>query len=68
MKNRYFLAIAFTLIALTGSAQSNHPNTIREKLNAFVEAKEYNVQKLSDSKDLPCLASSSSIRPMPSNR
>ena len=51
MKNRYCLAIAITLIALTGSAQSNHPNTIREKLNAFVEAKEYNVQKLSDSKD-----------------
>ena len=39
------------LIAITSSAQTTNPNIIREKLNAFVESKEYNVQKLSYSKD-----------------
>ena len=39
------------LIAITSSAQTTNPNIIREKLNAFVESKEYNVQKLSHSKD-----------------
>ena len=39
------------LIAITSSAQTTNPNNIREKLNAFVESKEYNVQKLSYSKD-----------------
>ena len=51
MKNRYFLAIALTLIAITSSAQPSLSNNIREKLNAFIESKEYNVQKLSHSKD-----------------
>ena len=51
MKNRHILAIALMLIAITSSAQTTNPNNIREKLNAFVESKEYNVQKLSHSKD-----------------
>ncbi len=51
MKNRHILAIALMLIAITSSAQTTNPNIIREKLNAFVESKEYNVQKLSYSKD-----------------
>lgn len=51
MKNRHILAIALTLIAITCSAQPTHPNNIREKLNAFVASKEYNVQKTGSSKD-----------------
>ncbi len=51
MKNRHILAIALMLIAIASSAQTTNPNIIREKLNAFVESKEYNVQKLSHSKD-----------------
>ena len=51
MKNRHILAIALTLIAITCGAQPNHPNNIREKLNAFVASKEYNVQKTGSSKD-----------------
>ena len=46
MKNSYILSIAAVLIAITCSAQPTHPNNIREKLNAFVESKEYGVQKL----------------------
>ncbi len=51
MKNRHILAVAVMLIAITCVAQTTHPNSIREKLNAFVESKEYNVQKLNHSKD-----------------
>ena len=51
MKNRHILAIALTLIAITCGAQPTHPNNIREKLNAFVASKEYNVQKTGSSKD-----------------
>ncbi len=51
MKNRHILAIAIILMAITSSAQPAPQNNIREKLKAFVESKEYNVQKLSYSKD-----------------
>ena len=51
MKNKHILAIAALLISITCSAQSARPNGIREKLNAFVESKEYNVQKLNNSKE-----------------
>ena len=51
MKNRHILAIALTLIAITCGAQPTHPNNLREKLNAFVASKEYNVQKTGSSKD-----------------
>ena len=51
MKNRHILAIVLTLIAITCGAQPTHPNNIREKLNAFVASKEYNVQKTGSSKD-----------------
>ena len=51
MKNRHILAIALTLIAITCGAQPTHPNNIREKLDAFVASKEYNVQKTGSSKD-----------------
>ena len=51
MKNRHILAIAIMLMAITCSAQPTPQNNIREKLKAFVESKEYNVQKLSYSKD-----------------
>ena len=32
-------------MAITCAAQTTHPNNLREKLNAFVESKEYGVQK-----------------------
>ena len=51
MKNRHILAIALTLMAITCSAQPTHPNNIREKLNAFVASKEYNVLITGSSKD-----------------
>ena len=51
MKSRHILAIAIQLMAITCGAQPTQPNKIREKLNAFVESKDYNVQKLSYSKD-----------------
>ena len=51
MKNRHILAIAVMLMAITCGAQPTHPYNLQEKLNAFVESKEYNVQKLSFSKD-----------------
>jgi hypothetical protein len=51
MKNSFILTIAAVLTAITCSAQPSQPNNIREKLNAFVESKEYGVQKLSYSKD-----------------
>ena len=46
MKNSFILTIAAVLTAIICSAQPSHPNNIREKLNAFVESKEYGVQKL----------------------
>lgn len=47
--NRIITAIAALLIALSGHAQLKSTG-IREKLNAFIESKEYNVQKLNTSK------------------
>ncbi len=51
MKNRHIFAIAAVMMAIACSAQPSHTNSMQEKLNAFVESKEYNVQKLSYSKD-----------------
>jgi len=51
MKNRHILAIAVVLTTITCHAQPTHSHSMREKLNAFVESKEYHVQKLSYSKD-----------------
>ena len=51
MKNRHILVIGLTLIAITCNAQPTGTNSIREKLNAFVESKDCNVQKLSYSRD-----------------
>lgn len=51
MKNKHIIAIALTLMAITCGAQPTHPNNIREKLKAFVESKEYNVQKNNSSND-----------------
>ena len=45
MKNSFILTITAVLTAIICSAQPSHPNNIREKLNAFVESKEYGVQK-----------------------
>ena len=51
MKNRLFTAIVALLIAIACSAQTSHSSNIREKLNAFVESKEYGVHRLGFSKD-----------------
>ena len=51
MKNRLFTAIVALLIAIACSAQTSRSSNIREKLNAFVESKEYGVHRLSFSKD-----------------
>ena len=51
MKNRLFTAIVALLIAIACSAQTSRSSNIREKLNAFVESKEYGVQRLGFSKD-----------------
>ena len=51
MKNRLFITIAVVLTAITCSVQPTHSSNIREKLNAFVESKEYGVHRLSFSKD-----------------
>ena len=52
MKNRLIVTIA-TLLAIGCwcSAQPTHSSNIREKLNAFVESKEYGVHRLGFSKD-----------------
>ena len=46
MKNRLFTAIVALLIAIACSAQTSRSSNIREKLNAFVESKEYGVHQL----------------------
>lgn len=46
MKNRLFTAIVALLIAIACSAQTSRSSNIREKLNAFVESKEYGVHRL----------------------
>ena len=46
MKNRLFTAIVALLIAISCSAQTSRSSNIREKLNAFVESKEYGVHRL----------------------
>ncbi len=51
MRNRIIIAITAILISTAVNAQSMKSNAIREKLNAFVESKEYGVHKLSFSKD-----------------
>lgn len=51
MKNRLFTAIVALLIAIACSAQTSRSSNIREKLNAFVESKEYGVHRLSFSRD-----------------
>ena len=51
MKNRLFITIAVVLIAIACSAQTSRSSNIREKLNAFVESKEYGVHRLGFSKD-----------------
>lgn len=51
MKNRLFITIAVVLIAIACSAQTSSSSNIREKLNAFVESKEYGVHRLGFSKD-----------------
>ena len=51
MKNRLFTAIVVLLIAIACSAQTSRSSNIREKLNAFVESKEYGVHRLGFSKD-----------------
>lgn len=51
MKNRLFITIAVVLIAIACSAQTSRSCNIREKLNAFVESKEYGVHRLGFSKD-----------------
>ena len=51
MKNRLFTAIVALLIAIACSAQTSRSSNIREKLNAFVESKEYGVHRLDFSKD-----------------
>ena len=51
MKNRLFTAIVALLIAIACSAQTSRSSNIRDKLNAFVESKEYGVHRLGFSKD-----------------
>ena len=51
MKNRLFITIVVVLIAIACSAQTSRSSNIREKLNAFVESKEYGVHRLGFSKD-----------------
>ena len=51
MKNRLFTAIVALLIAIACSAQTSRSSNIRERLNAFVESKEYGVHRLGFSKD-----------------
>ena len=51
MKNRLFTAIVALLIAIACSAQTSRSCNIRDKLNAFVESKEYGVHRLGFSKD-----------------
>ena len=46
MKNRLFTAIVALLIAIACNAQTSRSSNIREKLNAFVESKEYGVHRL----------------------
>ena len=46
MKNRLFTAIVALLIVIACSAQTSRSSNIREKLNAFVESKEYGVHRL----------------------
>lgn len=50
MKNRQFLAIAVFLMAISGSAQTIHSNGMKEKLRAFIDSKEYEVQELGPSR------------------
>ena len=51
MKNRLFITIAVVLIAIACSAQTSRSSNIREKLNAFVESKEYGVHRLNIPQD-----------------
>lgn len=51
MKNRLLTAIVALLIAIACSAQTSRSSNIRDKLNAFVESKEYGVHRLGFSKD-----------------
>ena len=51
MKNRIFITITVMLTAIVCSAQPTHSSNIREKLNAFVESKEYGLHRLSISQD-----------------
>ena len=52
MKNRIIITIAALLgVGCWCHAQTVHHNNIREKLNAFVESKEYGVHRLSISRD-----------------
>ena len=51
MKNRHILVIALMLVTITCGAQSSRPNGIREKLNAFVDSKEYGVHRLGFSQE-----------------
>ena len=51
MKNRLFTAIVALLIAIACSAQTSRSSNIREKLNAFVESKEYGVHRLNIPQD-----------------
>ncbi len=51
MKNSFILTIAAVLTAIICNAQPSQPNNIREKLNAFVESKEYGVHQLSISQE-----------------
>ena len=51
MKNRLFTALVALLIAIACSAQTSRSSNIREKLNAFVESKEYGVHRLNIPQD-----------------
>ena len=51
MKNRIFITITVMLTAIACIAQPTLSSNIREKLNAFVESKEYGVHRLSISQD-----------------
>ena len=51
MKNRIFITITVMLTAIACIAQPTLSSNIRERLNAFVESKEYGVHRLSISQD-----------------
>ena len=51
MKNRHIMTMTAVLLVITAAAQTDHSHILSEKLNAFVESKEYGVHRISTSQD-----------------